>query len=242
MVPSRQTGAVYSPSLLAEFAALARERNVALILDETYRDFVLPGPPHDLFAFPTQSPMHYAPPNWTWRDNLVHLYSFSKAYHIPGHRLGAIAAGPELLRGMTNVLDCLQICASKPAQRALAQPGLLPALRGFVRSGAEALAARQVIFAHACPKSWTIGAQGAYYAFVQHPFAGRTAEEVCRRLARDLGVVALPAQAFTAGSDVVGLEPGWERWVRISIANVDEEKIRELCRRLETAADEWDWK
>jgi aspartate/methionine/tyrosine aminotransferase len=236
-----QTGAVYSPSLLASFASLAREHNIALILDETYRDFILPGPPHDLFSFPAATPTHAAAPDWHWRSTVVHLYSFSKAYHIPGHRLGAIAAGPELLDAIITVLDCLQICASAPAQHALARPGLLPSLRTFVRAGAAALASRQAVFAGACPSAWKIGAQGAYYAFVRHPFAGRTAQEVCERLTYELGVVALPVEFFAAGADVEGLEPGWESWIRISVANVDEEKIREVCRRMKQATDEWEW-
>jgi aspartate/methionine/tyrosine aminotransferase len=234
-----QTGAVYSPHLISAFAALARAHGIALILDETYRDFVLPGPPHDLFAPPAPAPTHHAPRDWAWRGTLVHLYSFSKAYHIPGHRVGAIAAGPAVLEAVETVLDCLQICASTPAQSALAQPGLLPSLRSFVRAGAEALAARQAVFTRACPPAWAIGAQGAYYAFVRHPFAGQTAHAVCERLARELGVIALPAQFFAAGADAAGLEPGWDTWLRISVANVDEERVREVCTRLQQAADEW---
>jgi aspartate/methionine/tyrosine aminotransferase len=233
---------MYSRSLLASFASLARKHNIALILDETYRDFILPGPPHDLFTFPSSpSTTLHTPTDWSWRSTLIHLFSFSKSYHIPGHRVGALVGGPEFLVGASTVLDCLQICANRPAQRALGTVGLLPSLRKFVRAGAAALTSRQAVFKSALPTSWKIGAQGGYYAFIRHPFAGRSAEEVCERLAREGGVVALPAQFFAAGADIEGLEPGWDRWVRISVANVEEDHIRTVCERLGEAVEKWDW-
>ncbi len=63
--PNNPTGAIYPPDLLREFSALAVDRRIAFVLDETYRDFV-DWPPHDLF---TETP---------WQDYLVHLFSFSK--------------------------------------------------------------------------------------------------------------------------------------------------------------------
>lgn len=63
--PNNPTGAIYPPELLRQFAELAQERKVALIVDETYREFVT-GRPHDLFA------------ETDWRSYLIHLFSFSK--------------------------------------------------------------------------------------------------------------------------------------------------------------------
>ena len=58
---------------------LCRERGIWMILDETYRDFMPldAGRPHDLIG------------RDGWRDTLIQLYSFSKSYCMPGHRLGA---------------------------------------------------------------------------------------------------------------------------------------------------------
>jgi len=63
--PNNPTGAVYPHALLEDMFKLAQEHKVALILDETYRDFITGERPHTLFSKP-------------WRTNLVHLYSFSK--------------------------------------------------------------------------------------------------------------------------------------------------------------------
>ena len=41
--PNNPTGATYSPALIAAFATLAREKYIALIVDETSRAFILTG-------------------------------------------------------------------------------------------------------------------------------------------------------------------------------------------------------
>ena len=68
------------------FRDLARARGIALIVDETYRDFdSRSGAPHDLFTDPD------------WSDTFIHLYSFSKAYRLTGHRVGAVVASVGLM-------------------------------------------------------------------------------------------------------------------------------------------------
>lgn len=101
--PSNPTGTVYTNEEIKQWYDLAREYKVALVLDETYRDFVEGesrerGLPHRLFEEPD------------WRSTLVSLGSFSKGYRIPGHRLGSIIASPELLRHITTICDCMQVC------------------------------------------------------------------------------------------------------------------------------------
>ncbi len=50
--PNNPTGAIYPPEVIAAFYDLARERGLALILDETYKDFRPdPAPAHGLFNF-----------------------------------------------------------------------------------------------------------------------------------------------------------------------------------------------
>jgi aspartate/methionine/tyrosine aminotransferase len=84
ITPNNPTGAVYPPALLHDVQALCRERGLWLLVDETYRDFLpsssIPVAPHGLFK------------EASWHDNLVALYSFSKSFCIPGHRLGALTA------------------------------------------------------------------------------------------------------------------------------------------------------
>ena len=72
--PNNPGGAEYPAETLRAFLDLARAHGLALIIDETYRDFdSRPGRPHALFEDPD------------WADTLIHLYSFSKAYRLTGH-------------------------------------------------------------------------------------------------------------------------------------------------------------
>ncbi|KAF9493486.1 PLP-dependent transferase [Pleurotus eryngii] len=92
--PNNLTGAIYPPALLASFAKLAHFHNFALILDETYHDFILDLTLHSLFTAPSMLP---------WRDYLIHLFSFSKLYTIPSFHLGSIAASPAFLKHIETV-------------------------------------------------------------------------------------------------------------------------------------------
>jgi len=107
VTPNNPTGAVYPSEVIARFAELARRHDAWLVLDETYRDFLDPtqSPPHALFDMPD------------WREHIIHLYSFSKAYCVPGHRVAAIAAGSAFREEVMKAIDTMQICAPGGADR-----------------------------------------------------------------------------------------------------------------------------
>ncbi|CAE6492204.1 unnamed protein product [Rhizoctonia solani] len=215
--PNNPSGVTYPASTFREFADLAFKHNIALILDETYRDFVTPGPPHDLFT-PKE--------NWSWRSNVIHLFSFSKSYRVPGHRLGALVADKSVIEETEKVLDCMQICPARPLQLALAP--LLPSLRQDLAEQSAKLSKRHEIFRDALEGSgWEIGASGAYFAIVKHPFKGVSGVEVCKRLATERGVVLLPLANFAPQGDLA-----WDNWLRVSVANVGEEALREAATRI----------
>ncbi len=213
VTPNNPTGAIYPPALLRELFVLCRTYGAWLIIDETYRDF-LPedyGAPHPLLGLPG------------WEDTLILLYSFSKSFCIPGHRLGAITAGEGVVAEIVKVMDNMQICAPRAAQLAVAQA--MPVLADW-RAGnrleiarrAEAL--RTVI---AALPGWEIGALGAYFAFIRHPFEGMSSAAVAERLAKEAGVVTLPGSYFGVGQ---------ERYLRLAFANADAVSIGRLVERL----------
>jgi aspartate/methionine/tyrosine aminotransferase len=98
--PNNPGGVEYPrPASCAPFHDLARNRGLTLIVDETYRDFdSREGAPHDLFADPD------------WDGSLIQLYSFSKAYRLTGHRVGAMLSSPARLAEAEKFLDCVAIC------------------------------------------------------------------------------------------------------------------------------------
>lgn len=213
VTPNNPTGAVYPPQTIARFAALCRRRKIWLILDETYRDFL----PHEA-ARP-----HAELDSPDWRDVVISIYSFSKCYCIPGHRLGAILAGRPLLDEIGKVLDTVQICPPRAAQPAIAWG--IEALAAWRDANRDEIAGRAQAFSSAMEsaRGWRVDSVGAYFAFVAHPFAGVPAPVVAERLVAERGVLALPGGYFG---------PGQEGHLRIAFANVDAAALADLPARL----------
>lgn len=208
--PNNPTGCVYPSDLLAEILATCRKAGVWLILDETYRDF-LPGNPHRLF-----SENH-------WENNLIQLYSFSKSFCIPGHRLGAITAGEPVVEAVSKVMDNLQICAPRAAQTAVAKG--IQQLDDWRAANRAEIDRRAVALRETLRKApgWTIGAMGAYFAYLRHPFVDRGSIEIARKLATECGVSCLPGAFFGQGQ---------EAYLRLAFANAEAGTIRGLAKRL----------
>ncbi|MDK4715270.1 aminotransferase [Rhizobium sp. CNPSo 4039] len=213
VTPNNPTGAVYPPELLHALFRLCRKYGAWLVVDETYRDFLAEGygRPHALLSKPG------------WEDTLVLLYSFSKSFCIPGHRLGAITAGPGLIDEIAKVMDNMQICAPRSAQVAVASA--LPVLADWRAGNRLEIARRADTLRRAFSElaGWEIAAIGAYFAFVRHPFEGRSSSEVAEELARERGVICIPGAYFGEGQ---------ERYLRFAFANVDVASIRLLPDRL----------
>jgi aspartate/methionine/tyrosine aminotransferase len=93
--PNNPTGAVYPRETIHAFYELAQRSGIALLLDETYKDFLPEGTrPHELFSDPD------------WRKTLVHLYSFSKVFALTGYRVGGVTAGAALISEIEKAMDC----------------------------------------------------------------------------------------------------------------------------------------
>jgi aspartate/methionine/tyrosine aminotransferase len=213
VTPNNPTGAIYTPSLLEAFAALCRDNQLWLILDETYRDF-LPEEvrrPHTLFQ------------DETLRSKVIELYSFSKSFALPGHRLGAMIYPKELGPQILKVQDCLQICAARAGQAAVTWG--LGALDGWRAGNRRRFAEQARNFRSALRESqdWTIDSIGAFFAYVRHPFEGLAAEQVAKRLAVENGVLLIPGSFFG---------PGQDEHLRVSFGNLSPESLTQLPERL----------
>lgn len=213
--PNNPGGVEYPADLLAAFRDLCRAHGLALILDETYRDFdSRDGRPHDLFTDPD------------WDDVLVHLYSFSKAYRLTGHRVGAVVASARQLAEVEKFLDTVAIC---PGQ--LGQIGALWGMRNLSQwvagERAEILARRAAMMrGFAALPDWTLLGCGAYFAYVEHPFAGAS-PDLAKRLVQEEAVLMLPGTMFQPDT-----HPEGARQFRIAFANVDVAGIAQLFARL----------
>lgn len=218
VTPNNPTGAEYPAATLRAFFELARANRIALVVDETYRDFhSLAGAPHDLFADPD------------WADTLIQLYSFSKSYRLTGHRVGAMVAHPDRLGEVEKFLDTVAICPGQVGQYA-ALWGMRNLAGWLAAERAEILDRRAAIvegFPRLAPHGWRLSGCGAYFAYLEHPFAEK-AQVLAQRLVRDAGVLCLPGSMFTPHGDA-----GGARALRIAFANIDRAGIGALFDRLE---------
>lgn len=211
--PNNPTGAVFDHAVMDAFFEAAKAHGIALVVDETYRDFLTAGrPPHGLFARPD------------WRETLVHLYSFSKVYCLTGYRAGAIIAGDTLLSQEIKAMDCISICA--PAIGQVAALFGLEHLAGW-RADKRALMADRVealrLAFRRNDMAYEVVSAGAYFAYLKHPFGDTPSTQVARRLADDHNVLCIPGGMFG---------PGQEQYLRFAFANLDAELMPALAERM----------
>jgi aspartate/methionine/tyrosine aminotransferase len=214
--PNNPTGAIYKPETLRAFVDLARRRRIALVLDETYRDF-LPqdGAPHDLLRDPD------------WAGTLIHLYSFSKVFAMTGYRVGAIVAGQGFIDHAAKAMDCVAICAPRVGQEA-AHFGL-GNLAEWRRGNTLMMRDRREALVNAFGRNdlgYELITAGAYFAYLKHPHRGHKAADVARRLADRRNLLSLPGSVFG---------PNQDEFLRVAFANVDAKLMPEIAVRL--AAD-----
>lgn len=211
--PNNPAGTIYPPALLSTILALCKAKGIWLILDETYRDF-LPleaGAPHNLFA------------KHGWQDHLIQLYSFSKSYCMPGHRLGAVTAGADMIFQLAKIIDNIQICAPRAPQQAITP--MLEHLASWRNENRARIAARASIFSDVMTQleGWKLISSGAYFGYVRHPFAQEGSRELAKRMARDAGVLTIPGTFFGDGQ---------EQYLRFAFANAGRDVIAQLPDRL----------
>jgi aspartate/methionine/tyrosine aminotransferase len=214
--PNNPTGAIYPAEVIHAFFDLAQRRGVALILDETYKDFrPNAAPAHELFQRPD------------WDQTLIQLYSFSKVYALAGYRLGSLISSETLLREAAKILDCMTICPPH-----ITQAGVIYALSHLAewkRGKLDVMAGRLASIRSAFQSEglqFEMVSSGAYFAYVKHPFQGELSKPVAMRLAQEHDVLCLPGVMFG---------PGQEDYLRFAFANVEGALMQPLVERLKGA-------
>lgn len=217
--PNNPCGVEYPKALLQDFLELARAKGIALILDETYRDFhSSEGAPHDLFQDPY------------WDDTLIHLYSFSKAYRLTGHRVGALLTSPQRLAEVEKWLDTVAICPNQLGQFA-ALWGMQHLDDWLAGERLEILARRDaMVKGFAALPGWDLLGCGAYFAYTAYPFSERS-DAVAKRLVDEAHLLTLPGTMFGPLQNEGGTGRA-ESTLRIAFANASLSGIETLFARL----------
>ncbi|MGA8533633.1 MAG: aminotransferase class I/II-fold pyridoxal phosphate-dependent enzyme [Candidatus Tumulicola sp.] len=189
--PNNPTGYVFDRERLDAVVAIARKHGLWLLSDEAYR-----GSERD--------PNDRHPAAADLYEHGVSLGTTSKAYGLPGLRIGWIATPDRsLYRSMAAFKDYLTICSSAPSEflaGVALRNGetLLRRVRDLTVRNLELLdeffARRTSLFGWHRPRAGTTG----------FPlYRGGSAERFCDDLVRRAGVLLLPSTTFEAGDDRV---------------------------------------
>ena len=216
VTPGNPSGVTIDPAGIAAFAELARRHDIALIVDETYRSFRgTDEPAHHLFADPH------------WDRTLVSLHSFAKDLAIPGYRVGAVVASPEVNRQVCKLLHCVAVCAPRIGQEA-AWAGLVHA-RGWRRARARDIARQRAWFTAAMagrPGGFELLSCGGFFGWIRHPFTDRPTDDVARDLVTRYHTLLIPGTAFL---------PEDQGMLRVSVSNLDRAAVGTFVDRLTEA-------
>lgn len=110
--PDNPTGKLWSKKELEQIIAIAIEKNLFIISDETYREICFTGKPSCMLAFSKA------------KDRIVLVDSLSKRFSAPGARIGCIASYNEELMGAA-----LKFAMARLSSPTLEQLGFIPLLR-----------------------------------------------------------------------------------------------------------------
>ena len=210
--PSNPTGAIVSPDVIQELFDVARRHDIALILDETYNEFIPEGRrPHDLFSDPS------------WGDHFVQIASFGKTYALTGYRAGMLVASGQFIHHALKAQDTMAVCQPRITQQAVKFG--VENLDEWVAANREMMSRRHDLFRAEFMQPgnpFRLTASGAFFAWVRHPFDGCSGRQVAKRLVDEAAILCLPGEVFG---------PGLEGYLRLAFGNIREEAIPEAVRR-----------
>ena len=210
--PSNPTGAVYRVSTIEKIAEIALKNNIMVMSDEIYEKLVY-DPEFRHKSIASVSP--------EMNELTITINGFSKAYSMPGWRLGYLAA-PKWLAD--RIIAFQSHTTSNPTS--FAQYGALAALTGTqepVEQMRQAFAKRRdLIYSliSAIPGIKTIRPSGAFYLFFDVSSFGLNSTDFVNRLLEEEKVAGVPGKAF-----------GDDHSLRVSYA-CSEETIREAAARI----------
>ncbi|MDD5341967.1 MAG: pyridoxal phosphate-dependent aminotransferase [Patescibacteria group bacterium] len=187
--PSNPSGYVYSREELASLGRLAAENNLALIVDEVYRELVYEGRPTSILQFPE------------FKGRVIMLDSVSKRYSLCGCRIGCLVSRDQEI--MTAVRHMCQSRLSAPVPSQRAAISALAYGQDYIKSYVETFRARREMVTRAfgdLPGAEYIQPTGAFYAFIKIPKLDNS-EKFCRWLVSDFAhrnqtVVVAPGTGF----------------------------------------------
>jgi len=187
--PSNPTGYVYNKKEIEILGKLVIEKDIFLIVDEVYREFIHNGDPHYSVLCDSR-----------WSEHSVMIDSVSKRYSMCGARVGCMVSRNKKL--LKQALKYAQLRLSPPAYAMIASEAALDAPSDYLEVVAEEYKNRRNVMIQALEKIEGIDVShpmGAFYCMVKLPV--ENAEDFSKFLLTDFSdqgqtLMLAPGQGF----------------------------------------------
>jgi len=185
--PNNPTGTVFTESVIAQIAELARKHDLWVIADEIYARILFNGEYKSIWALPGMA------------ERTVIIDGFSKSFAMTGWRLGYAVAQKQVIDALDMLVLNTFTCTAE-----FSQVAAIEALRdstNAVPAMVEEYRKRRDLFVeklNRIPGFRCLSPDGAFYAWVNIEETGMPAEEVQRVLLEEAGVAGIAGAAFGA--------------------------------------------
>ena len=215
VTPNNPTGVEYPSKLVKNISNIARDNNLKLIIDETYKNFGN-----------KQSNILY---EGKWDEHLIQLYSFSKVYRLTGHRVGLMVASKSFIKQVEKFLDTTTICPNRLAQKA-AYFGLLNLQEFMVKEKLKIEKLKDTFEKELRNiENWSLLGIGGYFAYLGYN-SKIDSTSIAKKLLAEQNILAIPGDMFFPRQKNLFIKE--KRSIRIAFANSTYEEIIDLFKRL----------
>lgn len=210
--PNNPTGSIISAQDLEAVVRIVESHGAYLLLDETYRDLSYVAPP---------------PSAATLSSKAISVSTMSKAYGVPGIRVGWLAADPSIVDAVRAVREQITICNSPVSEHIAVEllkrkDFVLPAKRRALLDNLEIV--NQWLAQHS-ELEWVVP-KGGVVGFPR--LSGEaSADALCHILVEKYKTFVVPGSVF-----------GMPEYFRIGFG-IDRDELKEGLSRLETALVDW---
>ena len=183
--PHNPSGSVLSDGDIVELQKLVAEFDLYILSDEVYEHLIFDGEPHrSILRYPDL------------RERAFVCFSFGKAYHCTGWKMGYCIAPPTMMAEFRKVYQFSNFCCFTPAQVALAE--YLKNESAYLSTPALYQSKRDY-FANlmTATRFKPLPSKGSYFQLYQfNHFSDETDRDLAIRLTKTVGVACVPVSAF----------------------------------------------
>jgi N-succinyldiaminopimelate aminotransferase len=188
--PHNPTGSVFTRAELTTIAEVACRHDLLVISDEVYEHMVFTGEHVPIASLPGM------------RGRTVSISSAAKTFSFTGWKIGWVTGTPELVSAVRTVKQYLTFVNGGPFQYAVAQALALPD-EYYTTVTADLRVKRDLMCEGLASAGFEVyPPEGTYFIMTDvQAFGQVSGMEFIRRLAHEVGVVAIPSEVFYDNKD-----------------------------------------